>query len=192
MYHTSIPQLWGSCLLTVDFFLTIQWFIFIRDRKIKCIKTISGRGKESLHCNFSSRNLACKCRQTFRKSWKKGNSATSYKGTECSMGSRSTGLHTTAEFFYGYESKMSSLLVDNIWVISIFFRKFAKMFASQDAPLVPTTTTPCQIMRTISDCLHLKVNLNKIINLYVNSTTQRCANQIFKIFLCVNDTSGAP
>ncbi len=42
-----------------------------------------------------------------------------------------------------------------------------------------------QIMGTISDCLlvHRKVNLRKKIYLYVNSTTQRCPNKIFKTFL---------
>jgi hypothetical protein len=34
-----------------------------------------------------------------------------------------------------------------------------------------------------SDCLHLKVILKKNIYLYVYSTTQRCPNKIFKIFL---------
>ncbi len=53
-----------------------------------------------------------------------------------------------------------------------------------------------QIMGTISDCLHLKENLN----LYVNSTIQRCPNKIFKLFWLkifpfatgVNNTGGAP
>ncbi len=36
------------------------------------------------------------------------------------------------------------------------------------------------ILGTISDCLHLKVNLKKK---NVNSTTQRCPNNIFKTFL---------
>ncbi len=40
-----------------------------------------------------------------------------------------------------------------------------------------------QIMETISGCLQLKVNLKKKICLYVNSTTQRCPNKIFKTFL---------
>jgi len=40
-----------------------------------------------------------------------------------------------------------------------------------------------QIMGTISDCLHLKVNMKKKVYLYVNSTIQRCPNKIFKTFL---------
>jgi hypothetical protein len=31
-----------------------------------------------------------------------------------------------------------------------------------------------QIMRTISDCWHLKINLKEILYPYINSTTQRC------------------
>ncbi len=58
-----------------------------------------------------------------------------------------------------------------------------------------------QITRKISDCSQLKVNFQKNIYLYVNSTTQRCPNKIFKLFLIedffpfathVNDTGGAP
>ncbi len=40
-----------------------------------------------------------------------------------------------------------------------------------------------QIMRTISGCWHLKVNLKAKIYIYVNSTIQRCPNKIIKIFL---------
>jgi hypothetical protein len=40
-----------------------------------------------------------------------------------------------------------------------------------------------QLMGTISDCLHLKVNMKKKVYLYVNSTIQRCTNKIFKTFL---------
>ncbi len=40
-----------------------------------------------------------------------------------------------------------------------------------------------QIMRTISGCRHLKVNLKAEIYIYVNSTTQRCLNKIIKILL---------
>jgi hypothetical protein len=54
-------------------------------------------------------------------------------------------------------------------------------------------------MGTISDCLHLFVNLKKKNYFYVDSTTQRCPNIIFKTFLIeyfsfatgVNDTGGA-
>ncbi len=42
---------------------------------------------------------------------------------------------------------------------------------------------PWQIMRTISGCRHLKVNLKANIYIYVNSTTKRCPNKIIKIFL---------
>jgi hypothetical protein len=38
-------------------------------------------------------------------------------------------------------------------------------------------------MGTISDCLHLQVNSQKKIYLYVNSPTQRCQNKILKTFL---------
>ena len=38
-------------------------------------------------------------------------------------------------------------------------------------------------MGTISGCSHLKMNLKAKIYKYVNSTTQRCANKIIKIFL---------
>jgi hypothetical protein len=77
-----------------------------------------------------------------------------------------------------------------------FFRKFAEKFTNQGAP--PVSTTPAEnlppvsasrggklatatasvldtlgkIMGTISDCLHLKVNLKKNY-LFVNSTNQR-------------------
>jgi hypothetical protein len=37
--------------------------------------------------------------------------------------------------------------------------------------------TPWQIMRTLSDCWRLKVNLKKKIYLYVDLTTQRCSNK---------------
>ncbi len=37
-----------------------------------------------------------------------------------------------------------------------------------------------QIMGTISDCWHLKVNLEEKMYLYVNSTTQRCPNKRIK------------
>jgi hypothetical protein len=40
-----------------------------------------------------------------------------------------------------------------------------------------------QIMGTISGCRHLKVNLKAKIDIYVNSSTQRCSNKIIKIFL---------
>ncbi len=40
-----------------------------------------------------------------------------------------------------------------------------------------------QIIRTISGCRHLKVNLKAKMCIYVNSTTQRCPNKIIKIFL---------
>jgi hypothetical protein len=40
-----------------------------------------------------------------------------------------------------------------------------------------------QIMGTISDCLHLKVNLKKKIYPYVNSTTKRCVQtKYLKLF----------
>jgi hypothetical protein len=60
--------------------------------------------------------------------------------------------------------------------------------------------TGWKIMRTISDCWHVKVNLKEKIYLYVNSTTQRCLKKIMKTFLIedflfatgVNDTNGAP
>jgi hypothetical protein len=35
----------------------------------------------------------------------------------------------------------------------------------------------------MSSCLHLQVNLKKKLNLYVNSTTQRCLNKIIETFL---------
>ncbi len=38
-------------------------------------------------------------------------------------------------------------------------------------------------METISDCLHLKVNLKENIYLYVSSTTHRCSNRKIKTFL---------
>jgi hypothetical protein len=38
-------------------------------------------------------------------------------------------------------------------------------------------------MTTISGCRYLKVNLKAKIDIYVNSTTQRCPNKIIKIFL---------
>ncbi len=56
-------------------------------------------------------------------------------------------------------------------------------------------------MGTVSDLLHLKVNLKNKIYLYVTSTTQRWPNKIFKTYLIedfflfvtgVNDTGGAP
>ncbi len=40
-----------------------------------------------------------------------------------------------------------------------------------------------QIMGTISDCLHLKVNLKEEVYLHVNSTNQRYPNKIIKPFL---------
>ncbi len=40
-----------------------------------------------------------------------------------------------------------------------------------------------QIMGTISGCWDLKVNLKAKIYMYVNSTSQRCPNKIFRIFL---------
>ncbi len=39
-----------------------------------------------------------------------------------------------------------------------------------------------QIIRTISGCRHLKVNLKAKMYIYVNSTTERCPNKIIKIF----------
>ncbi len=57
------------------------------------------------------------------------------------------------------------------------------------ANLPPVSTTPVanchryQIMGTTSGCRHLKVNLKAKIYIYVNSTTQRCPNNIIKIFL---------
>ncbi len=59
------------------------------------------------------------------------------------------------------------------------------------ANLPPVSTTPVanchrykrQIIRTISGCRHLKVNLKAKMYIYVNSTTQRCPNKIIKIFL---------
>jgi hypothetical protein len=55
-------------------------------------------------------------------------------------------------------------------------------------------------MGTISDYLHLKVNLKRKIFQYVNSTTQRCPNKIIESFLIedffhlppVCDIGGAP
>jgi hypothetical protein len=38
-------------------------------------------------------------------------------------------------------------------------------------------------MGTTSGCRHLEVNLKAKIYIYVNSTTQRCPNNIIKIFL---------
>jgi hypothetical protein len=38
-------------------------------------------------------------------------------------------------------------------------------------------------MGTISGCRNLKVNMKAKIDIYVNSTTQRCPNKIIKIFL---------
>jgi hypothetical protein len=54
--------------------------------------------------------------------------------------------------------------------------------------LLPVSTTPvAKIMETMSDCLHLKVNFEEKISLflylYVNSTTKRCPNKIIKTFL---------
>ncbi len=40
-----------------------------------------------------------------------------------------------------------------------------------------------QIIGTISDCWHLKMNLKENIYMYVNSTTQRCSKKIIKTFL---------
>ncbi len=40
-----------------------------------------------------------------------------------------------------------------------------------------------QIMGTISGCRHFKVNLKAKIDIYVNSTIQRCPNKIIKTFL---------
>ncbi len=40
-----------------------------------------------------------------------------------------------------------------------------------------------QIIGTISDCWHLKVNLKEKMYLYVNSTIQRCPNKIIKTFM---------
>ncbi len=40
-----------------------------------------------------------------------------------------------------------------------------------------------QIIGTIADCLHLKVNLKEKISLFVNTFTQRCPNKIIKTFL---------
>ncbi len=45
------------------------------------------------------------------------------------------------------------------------------------------TNFPWQIIGTISDCLHLKVNLVKNIYLYVNFTTQWCPHKIIETFL---------
>ena len=61
-----------------------------------------------------------------------------------------------------------------------FFRKFAEIFASKGAPPVSTTTVASNGNNIR---LHLKVNLKAKIYLYVNSTSQRCPNNITKIFL---------
>jgi hypothetical protein len=51
-------------------------------------------------------------------------------------------------------------------------------------------------MGAISGCRYLKVNLKAKIDIYVNSTTQRCPNKIIKIFLLEDffpfATGGAP
>jgi hypothetical protein len=56
-------------------------------------------------------------------------------------------------------------------------------------------------MGLISGCRYLKVNLKAKMYIYVNSTIQRCPNNIIKIFLIedffafatgVNDTGGHP
>jgi hypothetical protein len=97
-----------------------------------------------------------------------------------------------------------------------FFQTFVEIFASQGAPPISMTQTAnfatctagvddtgahCrwQIIRTISDCLHLKVNLKEKNFLYVNSTTQRCLNKIIITFLFEDffhlplvDSGGAP
>jgi hypothetical protein len=88
----------------------------------------------------------------------------------------------------------------NIVVIFKFLQTFAVIFASQSAP--PVSTTPVanlpqilppillvsliyqwQITWTVSDCLHLKVNVMEKFYLYVYSTTHRCPNKIIKTFL---------
>jgi hypothetical protein len=61
--------------------------------------------------------------------------------------------------------------------------KFAAGVNDAGGKLTPVSTTPARIMRTISGCRHLKVNLKAKIYIYVNSTTQRCPNKIIKIFL---------
>jgi hypothetical protein len=43
--------------------------------------------------------------------------------------------------------------------------------------------TRWQIMGTIPDCCHLKLNLKEKVYIYVNVTTQRCPNKIIKTFL---------
>jgi hypothetical protein len=66
------------------------------------------------------------------------------------------------------------------------FRIFLKIFGFASQGASPVSTTPAANNEnniTISDCLHLKVNLKNKIYLYVNSTTQRCSNKIFKTFL---------
>jgi hypothetical protein len=51
------------------------------------------------------------------------------------------------------------------------------------ANLPTVSLTPWQILRAISGCRHLKVNLKAKIYIYVNSTTQRCPKKIIKTFL---------
>jgi hypothetical protein len=64
-------------------------------------------------------------------------------------------------------------------------------------PQVSTTpdTATTQIMRTLSGCRHLKVNLKAKIYIYVNSATQRCQKKkiMFEDFsIYQNETSSAP
>jgi hypothetical protein len=63
----------------------------------------------------------------------------------------------------------------------------AANFATGTAVVVDTdgkfATSVVEIIGTILDCWHLKVNLKEKIYLYVNSTTQRCSQKIIKTFL---------
>jgi hypothetical protein len=67
----------------------------------------------------------------------------------------------------------------HLWKICHKYQEYRLVnFATGTAGVVDTggkfVTGVVEIMGTISDCLHLKVNLKAKIYLYVNSTTQKC------------------
>ncbi len=70
---------------------------------------------------------------------------------------------------------------NNIRVLSIFFENSRRY--SQVKVHHRYQRHRWHIMGTIAGCLHLKMNLNKNIYLYVNSATHRCPNKTIKTFL---------
>jgi hypothetical protein len=101
----------------------------------------------------------------------------------------------------------------NIRVSFKFFQKLSEVFASQGAPQVSTAPVAIHISADLTPVsMTLAVNCHRCIRLitplceleeklylFVNSTTQKCSNKIFKTFLfedCFHlppiDTGGAP